>query len=256
MTNISSSSYSSTLSFGGSFIRMTVDDLSYTPSSEEVTRHADQRIVTGRRSWRMLKGKTEAVWPPNLEAALLEALERYKPLRSGPYGTSGRFPLRNQFISDFIHETTGKRRTPKQVGSRLQQLRDTSKKGKLVDLISRRKVPDRGFELPPPRSTQAPDIRPSVQQGDPVNNPACQSQAYVYGTDLHHLQALPYSLSGTIHSPEILTNEMSAIRTVYPPFTSGEREQNEHEQQYDHLLEDRVLNIIPWQMMPSVFPYF
>lgn len=66
MTNISSSSYSSTLSFGGSFIRMTVDDLSYTPSSEEVTRHADQRIVTGRRSWRMLKGKTEAVWPPNL----------------------------------------------------------------------------------------------------------------------------------------------------------------------------------------------
>lgn len=51
---------------GGGFIRMTVDDLSYTPSAEEVTRHADQRIATGRRSWRMLKGKAEAVWPPNL----------------------------------------------------------------------------------------------------------------------------------------------------------------------------------------------
>ena len=45
---------------------MTVDDLSYTPSAEEVSRHAKQHIATGRRSWRMLKGKSEAVWPPNL----------------------------------------------------------------------------------------------------------------------------------------------------------------------------------------------
>ncbi|KAF9036244.1 hypothetical protein BJ165DRAFT_1354951, partial [Panaeolus papilionaceus] len=37
----------------------------------------------------------------------------------------GRFPMRNRFISDYILEATGKRRTPKQVGSRLQQLRDT-----------------------------------------------------------------------------------------------------------------------------------
>lgn len=33
--------------------------------------------------------------------------------------------MRNKFISDFIFEVTGVRRTPKQVGSRLQQLRDT-----------------------------------------------------------------------------------------------------------------------------------
>jgi hypothetical protein len=38
--------------------------------------------------------------------------------------------MRNRFISDYIFETTGKRRTPKQVGSRLQQLRDTCKKDK------------------------------------------------------------------------------------------------------------------------------
>jgi transcriptional enhancer factor len=42
----------------------------------------------------------------------------------------GRFPMRNRFISDYVYETTGKRRTPKQVGSRLQQLRDTCKKDK------------------------------------------------------------------------------------------------------------------------------
>jgi hypothetical protein len=64
------SSKASALSSDNGFIRMTVDDLSYTPSAEEVTRHADQRIATGRRSWRMLKGKPEAVWPPNLSVSL------------------------------------------------------------------------------------------------------------------------------------------------------------------------------------------
>ena len=33
--------------------------------------------------------------------------------------------MRNKFISDYILQVTGKHRTPKQVGSRLQQLRDT-----------------------------------------------------------------------------------------------------------------------------------
>jgi transcriptional enhancer factor len=37
----------------------------------------------------------------------------------------GRFPRRNRFISDYIFDKTGKRRTPKQVGSRLQQLRES-----------------------------------------------------------------------------------------------------------------------------------
>lgn len=34
--------------------------------------------------------------------------------------------MRNRFISDYIHRTTGKYRSAKQVGSRLQQLRDTA----------------------------------------------------------------------------------------------------------------------------------
>ncbi|KAF9267969.1 hypothetical protein L218DRAFT_1074027 [Marasmius fiardii PR-910] len=116
----------------------TVDDLSYTPSAEEKDRDAAQIVATGRRSWKTLKGKGEAVWPPHLEAALIEALEKYRPDESRSTKTLGRFSMRNRFISDYIFETTGKRRTPKQVGSRLQQLRDTCKSERILRLISRR----------------------------------------------------------------------------------------------------------------------
>lgn len=44
----------------------TVEDLSYTPSAREQTRDAAQIAATGRRSWKTLRGKGEAVWPPNL----------------------------------------------------------------------------------------------------------------------------------------------------------------------------------------------
>jgi hypothetical protein len=44
----------------------TVDDLSYTPSQEEKTRDAEQVVATGRKSWKTLKGRGEAVWPPLL----------------------------------------------------------------------------------------------------------------------------------------------------------------------------------------------
>ncbi|KAF5340922.1 hypothetical protein D9758_012183 [Tetrapyrgos nigripes] len=122
----------------------TVDDLSYTPSAEEKSRDAAQIVATGRRSWKTLKGKGEAVWPPHLEAALIEALEKYKPDDSRSSKTLGRFSMRNRFISDYIYETTGKRRTPKQVGSRLQQLRDTCKSERILQLISRRNMESEG----------------------------------------------------------------------------------------------------------------
>ncbi|KAJ7674341.1 hypothetical protein B0H17DRAFT_1016728 [Mycena rosella] len=48
----------------------------------------------------------------------------------------GRFPGRNRFISDYIFEKTGKRRSPKQVGSRLQQLRESSGGQNLLHLLS------------------------------------------------------------------------------------------------------------------------
>ncbi|KAJ3922918.1 hypothetical protein F5877DRAFT_183, partial [Lentinula edodes] len=133
----------------------TVEDLSYTPSVQERTRDAAQIMATGRRSWKTLKGRGEAVWPPHLYVPpilaswslrgrylLHIALEKYKPDDPRSSKSSGRFSMRNRFISDYIFESTGKQRTPKQVGSRLQQLRDTCKSEKILQLISRRNIED------------------------------------------------------------------------------------------------------------------
>ena len=51
---------------GFTMISTTVDDLSYTPSEEQKSRDAEQLKATGRRSYKTLKGKAEAVWPPAL----------------------------------------------------------------------------------------------------------------------------------------------------------------------------------------------
>ena len=126
------------------YVRMSaVDDLSYPLVGDDRTRDAVHTIVSGRKSWKTLKGKGEAVWPPYLEAALVEgahpptlprlrsltrphpALDKYRPESSRSTRSLSRCPNRNRFISDYIYHVTGKRRTAKQVGSRLQQLRDT-----------------------------------------------------------------------------------------------------------------------------------
>ncbi|KIY46110.1 hypothetical protein FISHEDRAFT_23783, partial [Fistulina hepatica ATCC 64428] len=65
----------------------------------------------------------------------LPGLERYRPDDSRETRLLGRFPMRNKFISEYIYQKTGKRRTAKQVGSRLQQLRDTCGSGKLLHLL-------------------------------------------------------------------------------------------------------------------------
>lgn len=101
-------------------------------------------IITGRKSWKTLRGGTEAVWPPHLEAALFEGvssnsliipmlissflpqgLSRYQPSNPRATKSLGRFLNRNRFISEHIFKKTGEHRSSKQVGSRLQQLRDT-----------------------------------------------------------------------------------------------------------------------------------
>ncbi|KAH0578235.1 hypothetical protein H2248_004014 [Termitomyces sp. 'cryptogamus'] len=94
-----------------------------------------QSIVKGRKSWKTLRGG-EIVWPPELEAALLEGLSTYQLDDSRETRLLGRFPMRNRFISDFIFNKTGTRRSAKQVGSRLQQLRDTCGGKKLMKLLS------------------------------------------------------------------------------------------------------------------------
>ncbi|KIK93885.1 hypothetical protein PAXRUDRAFT_785709 [Paxillus rubicundulus Ve08.2h10] len=96
-----------------------------------------QTIIRTRKSWKTLKGQAEAVWPPYLEATMLKALQDYEPDDSRETRILGRYPMRNRFISDYIHRSTGKYRSAKQVGSRLQQLRDTAEGRELIDSLTR-----------------------------------------------------------------------------------------------------------------------
>lgn len=122
----------------------TLSSSSRSSSPERGTSDAVETILSGRKCWRIMKGKNEPVWPPALEAALIEGgiflsptsgicahrrvagLEKYKPAGTRSTKALGRLPMRNKFVSEYIFKVTGKRRTPKQVGSRIQQLRDTN----------------------------------------------------------------------------------------------------------------------------------
>ncbi|KAF9483220.1 hypothetical protein BDN70DRAFT_874100 [Pholiota conissans] len=98
---------------------------------------------TGRKSYKLSnrKGgeKKEPVWPPQLEAALLEGLRKYKPIsKSGR--PLRRFTKRNVSIARHIFATTGKTRTAKQVGSRLQQITESTKDEEIIKLITSREL--------------------------------------------------------------------------------------------------------------------
>ncbi|KAI0827628.1 TEA/ATTS domain family-domain-containing protein [Trametes gibbosa] len=126
------------------------DDLSYSVSPSSGINDTIHTIVTGRKCWKTMKGKGEVVWPPYLEAALVEGLEKYQPVESRTSRSFGRFPMRNKFISDYIFNVTGKRRTPKQVGSRLQQLRDTTEGKRILQQLS-----SKHLAMMQPKSAQA-----------------------------------------------------------------------------------------------------
>jgi len=124
-------------------------DSSLSPPATPIEAHATlqsflSRSIEGRKSWKTLRGG-EIVWPPELEAALIEGtyntirpffcpkvfdsslpgLENYQLNNSRDTRFLGRFPMKNKFISDWIFRKTGERRTAKQVDSRLQKIRDT-----------------------------------------------------------------------------------------------------------------------------------
>ncbi|KAH6876779.1 hypothetical protein BKA70DRAFT_1207815 [Coprinopsis sp. MPI-PUGE-AT-0042] len=90
-----------------------------------------QVAATGSRSWKTLKGTSEAIWPLALDSALIEALEEYRKMEAPPTTSENgeRHTTRDRYISDYILEKKGKTCTARQVGSRLQQLRDNCKDG-------------------------------------------------------------------------------------------------------------------------------
>ncbi|KAJ2929623.1 hypothetical protein H1R20_g7467, partial [Candolleomyces eurysporus] len=105
---------------------------------------------TGRKTFKTDKMRKQAVWPETVEAALLEALELYTP----PPARGGRnraplqrFPKRNKVIAHHIFKVTGQVRTAKQVGSRIQQLRQTCRDPRLFShLTDRSRFEDEGSD--------------------------------------------------------------------------------------------------------------
>ena len=61
------------------------DDLSYSVSPSSGINDTIQTIVTGRKCWKTMKGKGEVVWPPYLEAALVEGECRQAPSHNSPH---------------------------------------------------------------------------------------------------------------------------------------------------------------------------
>ncbi|KAL1696746.1 hypothetical protein GGG16DRAFT_43277 [Schizophyllum commune] len=138
--------------------------LTFMPSENmhKGTIHAVNTLVGSRRSWKTMPQGKEPVWPPQLEAALVEGLDKYRPGSTMETRHLRRFPKRNRYISDFILHTTGKYRTPKQVGSRLQQLRDTCHDPRILHLVQRKEYPPLEPNDPqnPPLSSLLPPIPP------------------------------------------------------------------------------------------------
>ncbi|KAJ7106675.1 hypothetical protein C8R44DRAFT_987297 [Mycena epipterygia] len=91
-------------------------------------------ILDARKMWK-ISDRGQAIWSLELETALLEGLAQYQPTACRETIMLGRFPRRNQFISQYIWKKTGQHRTAKQVGSRLQQLRESDQSQALHDLL-------------------------------------------------------------------------------------------------------------------------
>ncbi|KAJ3564658.1 hypothetical protein NP233_g8153 [Leucocoprinus birnbaumii] len=116
--------------------KMTIDELSLTYSAEESFAVIQQRDATGCRCNKTIKGRGEAVWPPSLEAALIGGLQSYSVRHRVHMRHRGCLIGRNHFLSNYVKSVTGKQRTAKQVGSRLQQLKDTCRELDILYLIT------------------------------------------------------------------------------------------------------------------------
>ncbi|KAH0585353.1 hypothetical protein H2248_008594 [Termitomyces sp. 'cryptogamus'] len=145
--------------------KASIKSLSHNLSAEENAAHAKNLVATGRQYWKTRGSQGEAIWPPHVEIALLEGLERYqkdtwKPIRDH------RCPMRNKFISEHIEKTTGVFRTPRQISSRIQHLRDTCQAQSIVDLITPFK-----HEVTSTSPSRAPSNTPPSRPRNPYPRP-------------------------------------------------------------------------------------
>lgn len=142
--------------------------------------------------------------PPSCYS-LSVALLQYKPSDSRYARALGRFPKRNRFISDFIFDETGVRRTPKQVGSRLQQLKDVGC-GKQREFSSCCLYPPP--HLGEPRSASKTKLPPIIRVFDLVlNTQQCS-------TMLRAGHWLPLPMARPAHQVRARTTSISQFTTL------------------------------------------
>ncbi|KAJ3837188.1 hypothetical protein F5878DRAFT_227617 [Lentinula raphanica] len=178
-------------------------------------------VVKCRKSWKTLKGG-KVVWPLHLEAALLEGLSLYQPDNSRETLLLGRFPMRNRFISDHILKTTGEVRTAKQVGSRLQQLRDTCGGGrKLQRLLSPVMNSTTPISNRSHYSLRRSGSRSTAGSSSVPTSPTSQESVFTNSPDVLFIDLVPEvgpsSVGSHKYSPDFdITNSLDAISSCGP----------------------------------------
>ncbi|KAJ4479746.1 hypothetical protein C8J55DRAFT_76735 [Lentinula edodes] len=200
---------------------------SYARSS---AKEATEIVLAARKTWKLMRSKREKVWPPLIEATLIEALQKYRPQSVTDIQLLQRFPKRNCWISKYIKRRTGHDRSPKQVGSRLQQLRDSCRDERILQLLSRKQYDDNDDNdsvtscstsldsfgsTPPSESTGSPHSSSPVSAPSPSTDPA------VYTNDAFAQEAKRRTLvrielaSPLSHSP-ISFDTISSNREIGP----------------------------------------
>ncbi|KAJ7752660.1 hypothetical protein B0H16DRAFT_1887211 [Mycena metata] len=111
----------------------TLDDGTWILTSTYGQNLGSSVLDTGRMHQKSHRG--EVVWPSHLVTALIEGLQHYRPPVCRQTVLLRQYPGRNRFISRYILSKTGEYRTMKQVGSRVQQLRELSPSPELHKLL-------------------------------------------------------------------------------------------------------------------------
>ncbi|KII95441.1 hypothetical protein PLICRDRAFT_693654 [Plicaturopsis crispa FD-325 SS-3] len=164
-------------------------------------------FAKGRKTYKTIRG--EPIWPPHLEAALFEGLQRYEPVQSRETLLLGRFPYRNQFLSDYIFQKTGSRRTQKQVGSRIQVLKESPDGRRLLQK----------FNLKHHDSKRWTRDAMSSPSPDPCNT-ACGTEDIVSPAGLTYPVYASSSHSSLSCSPSEVTVFIDFIPEFIPPSSS------------------------------------
>lgn len=138
--------------------------------------------LSTRPQLRKLDSHGRLVWPHELEAVLIAGLRKYHPTTYRPRPSAYRNFNRNKLVSQYIKSVTGLERTPKQIASRIQVLRETWRDTKQFALVAQpRELSDMGY-LPPLDDGKATSVptksHPAVHEflstevGEPSPDPA------------------------------------------------------------------------------------